>query len=74
MKMMNMRLKLTATIAIMSNDHDGGYRYLFSNPEMVRDLIMGFVPDDWLHYAVANADYDSTIFNILGSSVEIIKT
>jgi len=33
----------------MSNDHDGGYRYLFSNPELVRDLIMGFVPDDWLH-------------------------
>ncbi len=33
----------------MSNDHDGSYRYLFSNPELVRDLIMGFIPDEWLH-------------------------
>lgn len=33
----------------MNQDHDGGYRFLFSSPEWVRDLIMGFVPDDWLH-------------------------
>ena len=33
----------------MSLDHDSSYKYLFSAPEMVRDLIMGFVPDEWLH-------------------------
>ncbi len=33
----------------MSHEHDSGYKALFSAPEMVRDLIMGFVPDDWLH-------------------------
>ncbi|MDP2751095.1 MAG: Rpn family recombination-promoting nuclease/putative transposase [Rhodocyclaceae bacterium] len=33
----------------MSNEHDSSYKFLFSNPEMVRDLILGFVPDDWLH-------------------------
>ena len=32
----------------MSIDHDSSYKYLFSVPEMVRDLIMGFVPDEWL--------------------------
>ena len=32
----------------MSLDHDSSYKYLFSVPEMVRDLIMGFVPDEWL--------------------------
>ncbi len=26
-----------------------GYKYLFSAPEFVRDLILGFVPDEWLH-------------------------
>ncbi|WP_297504468.1 Rpn family recombination-promoting nuclease/putative transposase, partial [Ferrovum sp.] len=33
----------------MSHRHDAGYKYLFSAPEFVRDLIMGFVPDEWLH-------------------------
>jgi hypothetical protein len=33
----------------MQNNHDGGYKALFSNPELVRDLILGFIPDDWLH-------------------------
>ena len=33
----------------MSNDHDSSYKSLFSTPELVRDLIMGFVPDEWLH-------------------------
>jgi hypothetical protein len=33
----------------MNNEHDGGYKYLFSNPELVRDLILGFIPDEWLH-------------------------
>ena len=33
----------------MRNDHDSGYKFLFSTPELVRDLILGFVPDEWLH-------------------------
>ncbi|WP_430754974.1 Rpn family recombination-promoting nuclease/putative transposase [Magnetovirga frankeli] len=33
----------------MSNHHDIGYKHLFSIPEMVRDLILGFIPDAWLH-------------------------
>lgn len=30
------------------DDHDTGYRQLFSHPEMVRDLLTGFVPQDWV--------------------------
>ena len=33
----------------MANEHDSGYKFLFSTPELVRDLILGFIPDDWLH-------------------------
>jgi hypothetical protein len=33
----------------MANAHDTGYKLLFSTPELVRDLILGFVPDEWLH-------------------------
>ena len=33
----------------MANDHDSGYKFLFSTPELVRDLIIGFIPDEWLH-------------------------
>ena len=33
----------------MSQDHDSSYKFLFSNPELVRDLVMGFIPDEWLH-------------------------
>ncbi len=33
----------------MANEHDSGYKFLFSTPELVRDLILGFVPDEWLH-------------------------
>ena len=29
--------------------HDEAYKLLFSHPEVVRDLILGFVPDEWLH-------------------------
>ena len=29
--------------------NDSSYKLLFSSPEVVRDLIMGFIPDDWLH-------------------------
>jgi len=27
----------------MPNDHDSGYKFLFSTSELVRDLIIGFV-------------------------------
>ena len=30
-------------------DDDASYRLLFSTPELVRDLILGFIPDEWLH-------------------------
>ena len=33
----------------MGNAHDYGYKFLFSAPEFVRDLIQGFVPDAYLH-------------------------
>ena len=32
----------------MSHEHDSSYKYLFSAPELVGDLILGFVPDEWL--------------------------
>jgi hypothetical protein len=48
----------------MSNDHDSSYKFLFSTPELVRDLILGFVPDDWLH----SLDY-TTLEKVPGSYV-----
>ena len=33
----------------MAAGHDSSYKVLFSTPELVRDLILGFVPDAWLH-------------------------
>jgi predicted transposase/invertase (TIGR01784 family) len=36
-------------------DHDHGYKLLFSHPEMVRDLLLGFVREDW----VAHLDFDT---------------
>ena len=48
----------------MRNDHDSGYKFLFSTPELVRDLIIGFIPDQWLH----RLDY-STLERVPGSSV-----
>lgn len=35
------------------NDHDHGYKRLFSHPEMIRDLLTGFVPAAW----VADLDF-----------------
>jgi len=32
-------------------DHDSGYKQLFSHPDMVRDLLTGFVPGPWLQAA-----------------------
>jgi hypothetical protein len=46
----------------MSNDHDSSYKFLFSKPELVRDLIVGFIPDDWLH----SLDY-TTLEKVPGS-------
>ncbi|HIK75204.1 MAG TPA: transposase [Alcanivorax sp.] len=37
------------------DDHDTSYRLLFSHAEMVRDLLLGFVPESW----VAELDLDS---------------
>ena len=48
----------------MSREHDSSYKYLFSAPEMVRDLIMGFVPDEWLH----SLDY-ATLERVDGSYI-----
>ena len=33
----------------MPPDHDASYKLLFSSPELVRDLVLGFIPDAWLH-------------------------
>ena len=48
----------------MTNAHDSNYKFLFSTPEMVRDLILGFVPDEWLH----RLDY-TTLEKIPGSYI-----
>jgi len=48
----------------MANDHDSSYKFLFSTPELVRDLIIGFVPDEWLH----SLDY-ATLEKVPGSYV-----
>ncbi len=48
----------------MPQDDDAGYKLLFSAPEMVRDLVMGFIPDDWLH----RLDY-ATLEKVPGSYV-----
>jgi predicted transposase YdaD len=48
----------------MANDHDTGYKLLFSHPEMVRDLLIGFIQDDWLH----SLDY-TTLEKVPGSYV-----
>jgi predicted transposase/invertase (TIGR01784 family) len=29
-------------------DHDSRYKRLFYHPEMIRDLLLGFVPEDWV--------------------------
>ena len=48
----------------MAKDHDSGYKMLFSHPEMVRDLLIGFVQGEWLN----NADF-STLTRVNGSYV-----
>ena len=39
----------------MSGTHDSGYKLLFSHPQMIRDLLLGFVPGAW----VSDADFSS---------------
>ena len=48
----------------MSGAQDTGYKLLFSHPEMVRDLLVGYVPGEW----VADADF-STLEHMNGSYV-----
>ena len=48
----------------MTHDHDTGYKLLFSHPEMVRDLLTGFVQGEWLK----DADF-STLTPVKGSYV-----
>jgi hypothetical protein len=48
----------------MPHDADASYKLLFSAPEVVRDLVLGFIPDDWLH----SLDY-TTLEKIPGSYV-----
>jgi hypothetical protein len=45
-------------------DHDNGYKALFSHPEMVADLIRGFVHEDW----VRDLDF-ATLERVEGSFV-----
>ncbi|MBF0303721.1 MAG: Rpn family recombination-promoting nuclease/putative transposase, partial [Desulfamplus sp.] len=30
------------------HSHDTGYKLLFSHPELVKDLLTGFVKEDWV--------------------------
>lgn len=48
----------------MRHDHDASYKQLFSYPEVVRDLVLGFIPDQWLH----SLDFD-TLEKVPGSFV-----
>jgi predicted transposase/invertase (TIGR01784 family) len=48
----------------MPQDNDASYKLLFSSPELVRDLVLGFIPDEWLH----SLDY-STLEKMPGSYV-----
>ena len=43
-------------------EHDGSYKHIFSHPEMVADLLRGFVHEDW----VARLDY-GTLEKVSGS-------
>ena len=38
-----------------TSSHDSGYKQLFSHPQMVRDLLLGFLPGPWLK----NARFDT---------------
>ena len=34
-----------------NQQHDSGYKLLFAHPEMVRDLLLGYMPGEWLNQA-----------------------
>ena len=46
---------MPAIMMRMPQDQDASYKKLFSSPLLVRDLIKGFVPDEWLQ----SLDYDT---------------
>lgn len=48
----------------MADHHDHSYKLLFSHPEMVKDLLIGFVKEEW----VSQLDY-STLEKVSGSYV-----
>ena len=48
----------------MPSEDDASYKLLFSAPEVVRDLVLGFIPDAWLH----SLDY-STLEKMPGSYI-----
>ena len=48
----------------MASDHDTGYKPLFSHPEMVRDLLLEYVPGEWI------SDADETIEETLTRATE----
>jgi predicted transposase/invertase (TIGR01784 family) len=48
----------------MSHEDDASYKTLFAAPEVVRDLILGFIPDEWLH----SLDY-TTLERVSGSYI-----
>lgn len=48
----------------MAHHHDHSYKLLFSHPEMIKDLLIGFVKEDW----VTQLDF-STLEKVSGSYV-----
>ncbi len=42
------RAKVKDKVKTTNRPHDGGYKTIFSSPEPVRELIIGFCPDTWL--------------------------
>ena len=44
------------------SQHDNSYKLLFSHPEMVRDLLSGFVHESWV------ADLDFNTLEIVSGS------
>ncbi|MBY4946184.1 Rpn family recombination-promoting nuclease/putative transposase [Cupriavidus respiraculi] len=48
----------------MTKAFDAPYKLLFSSPDLVRDLILGFIPDAWLH----TLDFD-TLEKVSGNFV-----
>ncbi len=56
-------VKITAELC-QAHDDDASYKLLYSAPEVVRDLVLGFIPDEWLH----SLDY-TTLEKVPGSYV-----